>query len=254
MGQTGKKETTTILALDTALGACSVAIRRGELTLASAFELRQSGHAEALMPMISLVTAKAGLTLDDIDIFATTLGPGTFTGLRISLSAARGLAQALDRPLIGFSTLEVIAWGALAHLQAPPFGHLVIVHDARRREVYAQSFAVGEEPGGTGLSLEAVGAPCLLALDHIAGFLPPGAISLAGSGASLALENLPRGTKAAILTGAPQNPDAAYLAALAARRLATGPSLPPQGYLALPPVAPIYLRAPDAKLPKEAAF
>ena len=237
----------TILALDTALGACSVAIWQDGRILASAHERRQTGHAEALMPMISKVCDEAGLALADIDLFAVTQGPGTFTGLRIGLAAARGLAQALDRPLIGFSTLETIGWGSLAALPASPkMAHLVVVHDARRGEVYAQSFAI--EQDSVGPALAAMSPPTLLEQDRVEAFLPTKPTWLVGSGAALVAATL-AGGRAAVVPDAPANPDAAVLAALAARRFDAGSTPHPRHYLDTPPLTPIYLRAPDAKLP-----
>lgn len=238
----------TILALDTALGACSVAVCRGGETLASAFELRQRGHAEALMPMIEDVCAKAGLALDAIDLFATTVGPGTFTGVRIGLSAARGLALSLDKPLKGYSTLEVIGWGAVACAGNAALSRLAVIHDARREEVYAQLFQV------TGASLSAVSQPQLLGLHELDGFIPATPTWLAGSGAGLARDQLSDSARGIILENAPSDPDALVIGAMAARDFSDIPaaaqSLHYLDQTSLMPLAmPLYLRAPDAKLP-----
>jgi tRNA threonylcarbamoyladenosine biosynthesis protein TsaB len=101
-----------ILAIDTALSACSVALTRDNETLVSAIEPMQRGQAERLAPMVSDLMLSAGLAFSQIDIIAVTTGPGAFTGLRVGLAFARGLALALNRPCVGFSTLDVLAAGA----------------------------------------------------------------------------------------------------------------------------------------------
>ncbi|MCA3695988.1 tRNA (adenosine(37)-N6)-threonylcarbamoyltransferase complex dimerization subunit type 1 TsaB [Aquidulcibacter sp.] len=103
-----------ILAVDTALNACSVAILRSGEVLLSRVEPMAKGQAERLAPMTREVLAEAGVEPAALDRIAVTRGPGAFTGLRIGLAFARGLAVALDRPCVGISTLEVLAHGASA--------------------------------------------------------------------------------------------------------------------------------------------
>ncbi|CAN1519614.1 COG1214 Inactive homolog of metal-dependent proteases, putative molecular chaperone [Caulobacteraceae bacterium] len=103
-----------ILAVDTALNACSVAILRSGEVLLSRVEPMAKGQAERLAPMAREVLAEAGITPAALDRIAVTRGPGAFTGLRIGLAFARGLAVALDRPCVGISTLEVLAHAANA--------------------------------------------------------------------------------------------------------------------------------------------
>jgi tRNA threonylcarbamoyladenosine biosynthesis protein TsaB len=100
-----------ILALDTAVAACSVAIWDDGAVLAEEQQALAYGHAEILVPMLARVLARAGLRVDDMDRLACTIGPGHFTGLRAGLAAARGLALAADKPLIGITTLEAVAAG-----------------------------------------------------------------------------------------------------------------------------------------------
>lgn len=98
-----------VLAVDTALDACSVAIVRDAETLASISEPMSRGQAERLAPMAREVAARAGSSFSNIDRIAVTTGPGSFTGVRVGLSFARALALALNKPCIGVSTLDALA-------------------------------------------------------------------------------------------------------------------------------------------------
>lgn len=98
-----------ILALDTALDACSVAIVRDGELLACLSESMDRGQAERLAPMTQEAVARARIAFADIDRTAVTTGPGSFTGVRVGLSFARALALALAKPCIGVSTLEALA-------------------------------------------------------------------------------------------------------------------------------------------------
>jgi tRNA threonylcarbamoyladenosine biosynthesis protein TsaB len=101
-----------VLAIDTALNACSGAIVRDGQTLASRIEPMARGQAERLAVLVDELMQEAGVSFGGIDTIAVTRGPGAFTGLRVGLAFARGLALALDRPCLGFSTLQVLAAGA----------------------------------------------------------------------------------------------------------------------------------------------
>ncbi len=98
-----------VLALDTALDACSVAILRGHAVLADLNEPMQRGQAERLAPMAREAAAAAGVAFSELDRVAVTRGPGSFTGVRVGLSFARALALALAKPCVGVSTLEALA-------------------------------------------------------------------------------------------------------------------------------------------------
>src|SRR5678815_1575047 len=97
-----------VLGLDTCLSSCSVAVRDGERVLASAREVMARGHQERLAPMAQAVMAEAGLSFDKLDRIAVTVGPGSFTGLRVGIAFAKGLALALDLPTVGVGSLEAL--------------------------------------------------------------------------------------------------------------------------------------------------
>ncbi len=116
-----------LLAVDTALGACSVALLRGDTTVAHIFEAMDRGHAERLAPMVD--EAMRGHDFAALTRLAVTVGPGTFTGQRVGLAFMRGLRLALKIPLVGVTTLEAMAAATQRHRAAA-------IHDARRDEAY----------------------------------------------------------------------------------------------------------------------
>ncbi len=221
-----------ILAMDTAQGACSAALWSEGRTLAHRFELMSKGHAERLVPQILEVMAEAGLEMAALDRLACTIGPGTFTGTRVALAAARGMALALKIPLIGVTSLEAVAAG----LTPGPGKVRAAVFDARRGEVYFQLFE-----GETLTPLTEPKALTISAAAKVAKSAAKGRpIEMAGTGAELlSMEVAPclagNGPNGA---GAEGHPDARWVAEIAATRQA--PAVPP---------SPLYLRAPDAKLP-----
>lgn len=218
-----------VLGLDTACGACSAAVWRDDEVAARRFEPRARGHAEALMPMVQAVMDEADLDYGALDAVAVTRGPGTFTGLRIGLAAARGLALAAERPLFGLTTLEVIAAGARERHPDQP---ILVAIDARRGQVYAQLFNRAGAP---------VGAPRAVPLAEAARLGDGGPIVCAGDMAER-LATL-RDDSSVVAPG-PGQPDAAVLAKCAAAR-----PLPARDAV----VSPLYLRAPGATLPASSA-
>ena len=175
--------------------------------------------------------AEAGVTFADLDALAVTVGPGTFTGLRVGLAAARGLALARSLPLVGVTTLEALA----APVRAEPDERIAAAFDAKRGEIYFQAFDANHE---------ALTEPMLVAVEDAADRLADGNVMCVGTGAALLAEALASKGVQARLSDAPAQPDACSIASIAAARIAA------EGAAAFRTApAPLYLRAPDAKLP-----
>src|SRR6476619_363697 len=126
-----------VLAIDTALGACAAAVLdsgAGAILVSESVGMLR-GHAEAIMPMIARVMDAARCEFADLDRIAVTVGPGSFTGLRVGIAAARGIALASGKPAVGLSTLAVFAAPLIAEDDTSPVVALV---DARHEHVYMQ--------------------------------------------------------------------------------------------------------------------
>jgi tRNA threonylcarbamoyladenosine biosynthesis protein TsaB len=128
-----------ILALDSTAVAASVALCDGEKLLANYTINLGNTHSETLLPMVEAVLKTAGLTTDDIDLFAASAGPGSFTGVRIGAATVKGLAFGKDKPCIGVSTLEALAYNLIGFE-----GIACPVMNARRSQVYTATFAVSD--------------------------------------------------------------------------------------------------------------
>jgi tRNA threonylcarbamoyladenosine biosynthesis protein TsaB len=206
-----------VLGLDTCLNACSVAVIEDGRVLAQVSETMARGHQERLAPMAQRAMAEAGRPFDKLSRVAVTVGPGSFTGLRVGLAFAKGLGAALSIPVIGISTLDALA------AQEP--GLVFAVLDARRDQVYLQGFEDGHALMAPDVLPLGVAAARLLELSASR------AMTLVGSGGPLLADAAP-GARLVPAEGA----DAAIVAQLGATR----DPRPPR---------PLYLRAPDAKLP-----
>lgn len=206
-----------VLALDTCLGACSAAIADAERLVTSRSEPMARGHQERLAPMVRDLMGEARLAFGDLDRVGVTVGPGSFTGLRVGLAFAKGLALALDRPCVGVGALEALAASAGSR------GFCAAVIDAGRGHVYLQLFEAGRP----------LTAPEILPLaeagERVARARGGRDACLAGPGAALLA---PMIAGAQIIGLAAPSPEA--IARLAAH---VSPS----------PPRPLYLRAPDAR-------
>ena len=130
-----------IIALETSAVTASVAVTEDERLLAQSFQNSGLTHSATLMPMVSALLKNTGLTLDEMDVVAVAAGPGSFTGVRIGVAAAKGLAWPGDKPCAPCSTLESMAWQC-AHVG----GEICAAMDARRSQVYCARFRA---EGGT---------------------------------------------------------------------------------------------------------
>jgi tRNA threonylcarbamoyladenosine biosynthesis protein TsaB len=212
-----------ILAVDTALSACSLAIRADGRTVTRS-QAMQRGHAEALMPMLAEAMAEAGIGYDDIDRFVVTIGPGTFTGVRVGVAAIRGLALSTGREAVGVTTLEALA--ATARMREGGTVPLLIAMDARREEIYAQAFAADGAP---------TSEPMVAGIDTVLKSVPAGVETVFGSAATMVADAVGQEKRRLRVLGTDAAPDPLALLDLGSRKAA---DMPPKPY---------YLRRPDAK-------
>ena len=124
-----------ILAIETSAKRVSAAVVENGVPLASAYQNMGLTHSRTLMPLVDGMLSAAGLRVQDMDLLAAANGPGSFTGLRIGVSALKGLAWALEKPCCGVSTLAAMARN-LAHME----GLIICAMDARRNQVYNALF------------------------------------------------------------------------------------------------------------------
>ena len=215
-----------VLAIDTALAACSAAVLDTETDSIVAGDslLMERGHAETLIPLVEQVMAAAGLDFEHLARIAVTIGPGSFTGLRVGLSAARGFGLTSNRPVVGVTTLAALPAPYLAQDDAVP---VVTAIDARHGHVFLQMFGVGART---------LIAPRVTSVREAARSVAIGAVRLVGSGAALVAEAWPPAEQPPLLVDETPAPDVAWVARLGA--VADPEAAEPR---------PLYLRSPDAK-------
>ncbi len=219
-----------ILAIDTALDACAAAVldTSANQPVAQESQAMKRGHAEALMPLIARVMKASGVAFTALDRIAATTGPGSFTGLRVGLSAARGIALAAGKPVVGVTTLTAFAAPIVSENSEHP---VIAAIDARHDHVYFQVL------GGDGSSLiKPKVAPIAEALDA-ARFGTP---HLVGNAAKILADRWPADAPPPFKIDQQAAPDIAWVAWL-------GAAVSPESA----PARPYYLRAPDAKPPKD---
>lgn len=231
-----------VLAFDTALGECSVAIWNGRL-LASEYESERNRQTSRLVPMIESVMQKASLSFADLGAVVTTSGPGSFTGIRIGLSVARGFSLASAVPCFAVSTLELLAWQAALKLysmssteqgEARSVGcgegspnNIATLINAYRGEVYCQTFRFEAE------KLTPLTPAISILQEDVPSTLPTESCLVVGDAAALA-SGQNHQIHADICS-----PDAAALAEYIALQSLNAAQYPPH---------PVYIRAPDAKI------
>lgn len=204
-----------LLVIDTALDACTAAVAHDGAVLAALSEPMARGHQERLAPLAQEAMAASGLSFAALDRIGVTVGPGSFTGLRVGLAFAKGLGLALDRPVVGIGVLDALA------ASTPGPGLTVAAIDARREQVYLRRFR-------DGAPLE---APAALSLDDALDRLGKAPVRLVGSGAPLLAARLPHATVVPVTAPSPE-------------------ALVTLAETAMGPASPMYLRAPDAKPPR----
>lgn len=216
----GEESLTTmrILALDTSTGHCSVTALSGDICYSAEGKEAES-QASTLFSLVMQVLQDAGLSYAQLDRIAVTTGPGSFTGVRIGLAAAKGIALASGLPLIGVSSLEVIAWEAAKKRRGMP---ILALLDARRNQLYGQYFYPDLTPAKPA---------ALLYKQDIAAYAGTDSFLLTGNGVALVQELLPHATPLPEVT----IPHAAMVASLAAHKT-------PEHS-----VEAFYIREPDAK-------
>lgn len=209
----------TILAIETATTACAIGLRHGDRDRVIVLD-RERRHTEALAEGIAAALAESGCAVASVERIVVDRGPGLFTGLRVGLAVGQAMAHALGIPLIGVTSLEVLAEAARADGHR---GLIVALVDARRGELFAQRFEITE----VARPLE---PPAVLTPEAVAEALRRAPAAITGDGAARYAAQLDRVARERIATEIPP-PDAA---------LRLGATREPA------PVVPLYLRAPDA--------
>lgn len=214
-----------ILALDTTMRRSAIAISRNGTLLAFLQDIPDSkGQAERLMPLIMATMKMAGLAFDSLGAIAATVGPGSFTGLRVGLAAARGIALAADIPVHGITSFDALAEAVRETTESPL--DIAIAIDSRRGDLFFRLDSHGQ-----------AGEACALSPEKAADLCPKGPFIVCGDGASLLMRALPEHTNI-LLRDDITDPDPRIMAHMAE----TG--------RALVPPTPLYMRPPDVTLPK----
>ncbi|MCJ8520417.1 tRNA threonylcarbamoyl adenosine modification protein YeaZ [Pseudorhizobium tarimense] len=208
-----------VLAIDTAGADCSAAVfdsGSGQV-LAAVTEMIGKGHAERLMAVIDEALAKADRALSDVQRVAVVTGPGSFTGIRVGVAAARGLALALSAECVGVTTLDTLGQG---YLESNPQAPLVVAMDAKRGELYVQAFAADGSP---------MTRPAAMPPEEAADLARSHSAEVVGSGRPLVLQD-------PAVASVADRFDISTVARLGAQRSGDGER-----------PKPLYLRGPDAK-------
>lgn len=220
----------TILAFDTTHGFCSVSIAKEGNIISSHVIKETSKQAEMLIPTIEKVLTESALDYKDIQTISTTVGPGSFTGVRIGLAAAHGLLLATKAAFFGISALEAVAWKVKQEQNINEYLTLHVVLDARRKELFLQSFNIS--------TLKPLSAAILCDYETAESLINEKPAIIAGNGIDVIKEHLSTSHQ---FVGSEFLPDAESVAKLAAFKLKKNE----EGF----PATPLYIRKPDAKIP-----
>lgn len=215
-----------VLAIDTALDHCAAAVLDTDKNAMLALETQvmKRGHAEALMPLIARVMNASGVSYLDLDRIAVTTGPGSFTGLRVGISAARGIGVAANKPVVGLTTLAAYVAPLVAEQSELP---VIAAIDARHDHVYFQTVS------GKGAMLI---RPSIVPIDDTFRAARFGAVRIVGNAAQMLADRWPQQMETPSLVDAKPGPDISWVAWIGA---ASDP--------AAAAAKPFYLRPPDAK-------
>ncbi len=220
-----------VLGIDTATWTAAVGLVRDGVVLAEDVHRESRSHTASLPALVQRVLEAAAATIDEVEAVAVSIGPGSFTGLRIGLGLAKGIAFAGPIPCIPVPTLEALAWAA----EAAPGTSICAALDARKREVYAALFAA------TASGPRRLTPDLALTPDALAARLEPPCV-VVGDAAEVYGDVL--GARASLRPFATHHPRGGIIARLGWQRLATGEA-PNPGEL-----EPVYVRLPDAELPR----
>ncbi len=226
-----------VLAFDTSSFYGSIALMEDERLVLELNAGGVEGHAVWLVPSLDYLLKKARTSIKEIDLFAVSIGPGSFTGLRIGVSVVKGLAWTLKKPVAGISTLEALSMNV-------PFGEVNVcpIMDARKKEVYTAIYTMGRN-GRKTILRDSVMSPEAL-LEFISGAGMEGPVVFIGDGIRVYGDSIRRGVRDALF--APEymwQVRASHIAHLAVKKsVEKGPE----------ELSPLYLRKSDAELKKQA--
>jgi tRNA threonylcarbamoyladenosine biosynthesis protein TsaB len=230
---TGVPRDPVVLAFDSAGSGCSVVVASGETVLGAESDTAMHGQAEKLLPMVDSVMRRAGLPASALDIIGVTVGPGSFTGIRIGLAAARGIAHATGARVIGVTGFEAVAAGLAG--TSLGVGFILIALESRREDLYVQLFnhahVALEDPTAT--------MPAVLN-QRLTGIIGAAPLLVAGDAAQRAASTLSQRPNTMVAAGSA--PDAAGVLRAALCRC------PVHAQGAKP--MPLYLRPPDVSFSK----
>lgn len=230
---------TLTLAFDTSADVCAAGLFRDGVPLATASRAMMRGHAEALVPLVLSVCAEAGEPVSACEQIGVTVGPGSFTGVRTGLAAARGFAAATGAQAVGVSSLEAAAYAVRDVF--PDVQRLVVLLETRRSDYFAQIFHPDGAPRDEAAVLETSAISAMLAAGDV---LTGNAVDRFMGEAASGPHAVPGSVRRAPGPGAV---DLGSVAALVAK--ACEPS--PNQKVVEQSLAPLYLRAPEAKMPKD---